>query len=293
MVKKDDSNWKLPDFMELTGFKWLRQQMHIPRDYPVDFSVDVGLTERDWDDILLKGLEITSDDEDFEILDDGFAYQGRRVLVYIRDQLAQYRDQNSGYRYHLTWCRTLESMNNRGRFKKYVVSTNTDGYFQINYVSDSRVVEKTVEPLHVCKNCLSTLNWKGYQGRSWPEKDRIFEEFDLEEFFAAHADDNLNEFHIVPDASDISAPPNVYPKDWAVISKQYKRWQNMTCKRCGRHFKSLSELHVHHRNGVKSDYRPSNLEVLCPNCHQIEHPDHKIFGSTNFGYDAWHDHYMK
>ena len=79
-MKKDDSNWKLPDFMELTGFKWLRQQMHIPRDYPVDFSVDVGLTERDWDDILLKGLEITSDDEDFEILDDGFAYQGRRVL---------------------------------------------------------------------------------------------------------------------------------------------------------------------------------------------------------------------
>lgn len=274
---------KLPNFLDLPEFQWIRSQMNIPRNYPVDFSLNLQTSERYWDDILFRGLEITVDDQDFEIFDDGFSYQGRRVLVYIRDQQAQYAQPgHSNYKYHLTWCRTLENMARKGRFKKYVVSTNTDGYFQINYIEDNKVVDTNIEHLSVCKNCLTALDWKNYQSLNQTGKNDVYNNFNLEEFFKVYSNDNLDKFHIIPDDTDISAPPNIYPPDWKVISAQYKRWQDMRCSKCNRKFTSKSELHCHHKNGIKSDCSPSNLEVLCPNCHQEEHPEHKIFGSNNY-----------
>lgn len=268
--------WHLPNFKDMRIFGYIRQKMHIPRDMPVDFSLDRKLKEIDWDDVLLQGLEITTDDKDFEILDDGFSYRGKRVIVYIRDQLIQYRGMGNGYKYHLTWCRTLEDMKERGRFNKYVVSTNSDGNFAIRYVDDDHVVEETIEPLHVCKNCLKALNWKGYAEVSRREQKEIYESFDLEEFFRAFNDDNETQFHIMPNETDMSAPTNVYPEEWSIISKRYKHLKNMTCEMCGRHFDATRELHVHHKDGVKSNVTPSNLMVLCPECHQKMHPDHKI-----------------
>ena len=269
--------WSLPNLFQLPVFRRIRSQMRIPEDYPVDFHLEKRETETDWEDVLARGYEISVDDEHFEATDEGLFYRGRRVLLYIRDQSIQYASKyNSGYKYHLTWCKTLEDMKQRGRLNKYVVSTNTDGYFQINFVSDGEIVDKSTEELHVCKNCLNALNWKGYSETYGRGKSQIYESFDLDEFFRYYHEDNASNFEIIPNQTDLTAPPNVYPPDWAVISRRYKSLKDMRCELCGRRFNSTRELHVHHRDGVKSNVNPSNLVVLCTQCHQKQHMDHVI-----------------
>lgn len=45
------------------------------------------------------------------------------------------------------------------------------------------------------------------------------------------------------------------------------------CQRCG--FSDHRALTVHHKDRNRSNNDPSNLELLCWNCHAIEHYDHK------------------
>ncbi|WP_394999040.1 hypothetical protein [Acinetobacter sp.] len=42
------------------------------------------------------------------------------------------------------------------------------------------------------------------------------------------------------------------------------------CNRCG-YNKYIEILQVHHRDRDRSNNKVENLEVLCPNCHQVEH----------------------
>lgn len=43
-----------------------------------------------------------------------------------------------------------------------------------------------------------------------------------------------------------------------------------TCQGCG--WKSLQFQEIHHRNHDHSNFKESNLETLCPLCHQVFHP---------------------
>ena len=63
------------------------------------------------------------------------------------------------------------------------------------------------------------------------------------------------------------------PQDKARTFKILKRRllieRGKKCERCG--YDRYQILHVHHKNRNRSDNRPENLEIICPNCHYEEH----------------------
>lgn len=261
--------------------------MQIREDAPVEYNFSKKASNFTWEDPLKQGITIKADDENFSWSADGLFYKGKRVLLYIQDQpLYYYTEGANNYKFHITWCKTLEKMHRQHKYDKYVVSTNTEGMFSIRLVDGTKVVKRVVEPLHVCKNCLNALNWHGYANANREERNRIYENFSLEEFFEEFHNDNSDNFAYTPRNTDMTAPPNIYPKEWDVLSKMYREEHHWQCAKCGR-IMSADErhlLHVHHKNGRKDDCRISNLIVLCADCHQEEHKDHKIFGSTNYKY---------
>lgn len=68
-----------------------------------------------------------------------------------------------------------------------------------------------------------------------------------------------------------------YTEDWSKLSRQIRQEMDYQCELCGLSFADDPlHLHVHHRNGCKSDNRRSNLQVLCADCH-AKQPGHSPF----------------
>ncbi len=237
------------DFLNCDEFKLIKKLMGISDDDKTDFTI-----------------VISADDPNLKSTPTGFTYKGRRVILYIRDQV-QYGDKPREYKFHLVDCTTLKIMRNQNRYGKYVVSTSTTGKFKVKRIINNRPIE-VEEELHVCKHCLKQLKRRGY--------NFAYKNFSIEEFFRIMNDDNSGNFTILPIENDLTAPTNVYPEDWSEISRRLKKKYNYTCQECGRNFSDFKFwLHVHHKNGLKWDCRESNLEVLCYDCHQAKH-NHKI-----------------
>ena len=218
-------------------------------------------------------LEISADDPNLKISGDGIFYGKNRKILYIRDQ-AQYGEKKSNYKFHIAGCQTLSLMRNSNRDGKYVVSEETTGIFKVNRIINNDKVE-VEEKLHVCKHCLRSLNWKGYNSADINLKNFIYENFSIEEFFKVMSDDNSGLFDYIPVDNEITARLNVYPSNWDEISRRMKAKYHYTCQECGKIIFKPGGLHVHHKNALKWDCRESNLVVLCTDCHQAKH-NHKI-----------------
>ena len=269
------------DFM-----KKIRQGMGISDNEKSAFKFSMKFSELDWKKPLPPEVEISRNEdgelpEEFIFTDDGFFYKGHRVILYIRDQ-PQYFKENTitEYKFHLTNCATLKRMKTQNRYGKYVVSESTSGVFKVNYIRNNEVIA-VEKKLHVCKDCLSKLNWKNYKKFYGTPKVKIYENFSLEEFFKTVDNDNQRNFLFLPDYTAETAPLNVYPPNWAVISKLLRTEAGFICSDCHRKIFDIKNLHVHHRNSIKSDCSRSNLEVLCAECHQKRH-SHNILGGRNF-----------
>lgn len=272
---------KLPDFSAHVGFNQLRRQMQAEL---IAWDSGVELKSIDIDRLLVtSGMDIPP--EDIQYADDGtLEYEGRKVVVYIRDQYAdgagdidELVDPNQLNKFHVANCSTLEDMRGQNRYGRYVVATRTDGQFIVNFLVGGKIHskgKKVERRLYVCKNCLNRLNYDNYR-RSF-EKNKIRDNFDLNAFFQTYGSRIINK----PVGSDITDPLNQYPSNWDEISDQKREGVGWRCEECGEDLISKQEfLHTHHINGRKDDNSERNLVALCIGCH-AEKPQHQFLKSS-------------
>ncbi|WP_424409569.1 HNH endonuclease [Pasteurella sp. PK-2025] len=214
-----------------------------------------------------QGFEI--DIDLVELTHGVLSFNGKQVLLFIPHHTLHkfdsvLMDPNAGNKYHLTDCKTLTEMKEKGRFARYHVTTNKDGYFQIN---DG--ISRTEEVrLNVCKNCLDKINYKNYRHSPYQHKNKVFREFNLNDFFAEYQ----TYFQNVPEYKNQDKIG--YTKNWQEISDNYRKEKQYCCENCRVDLSShRSLLHTHHKDGNKQNNDRSNLKALCVECHSKE-PDH-------------------
>ncbi len=243
----------------------------------VDFELDIWTdSDIEFDDQLATtGVEIKLDDLETE--QGLLSVRGRQVILFIPDHSSKFYDAlnnpSDGNKFHIVDCSTLDTMKRRKRFERYQVTNNMTGLFSIFGIDGYGGVSEGEARLHVCKNCINQLNYLGAANVSAKERHRIVELFDVEKFFTTFS----SVFKKIPRkfAKNVSKG---YADNWKSISSNLRKEMNYTCQEC---FVNLSNnknlLHVHHLNGVKSDNNPSNLKVLCADCHRKEPFHERMF----------------
>lgn len=272
---------RLPDFIDFQPFNQLRKSMGATK--LGDFNLVITASSITYEEEQLlesSGVEIDSLDSICELEDGTLAFKDTRVLLYIRDvnvSSGRYSQNKTLPKFHLSWCTTLKNMKAGKRFDRYVLSTRTDGIFEIRKTGKySRNVTKFNESLDVCKNCLDKLRYQGYRnGSSWSKNQNIFQGFSLGDFFAKYPKSPLNS-KPKPRYTSTTAPTDVYPENFSEISTAYRTKMGWICQECGINLSNLTlrkYLHTHHCNGRKHDNRETNLKALCIKCHANQ-PDH-------------------
>jgi hypothetical protein len=261
----------LTDFLLVENFNQLRSAMQAELVPPI---ADLKIKKLDIDEILATvGMDVTIDDIIFN-KNGTIDYHNKKVILHIRD-IASYGDRVSLPKYHLANCSKLQEMWQKNHSNRYVVATRSDGIFTIKRANSSGKEWNAEEAeLDVCKLCLNTLNWKGYASKSYHEKNHIFENFNLEEFFEKYPNSATT---YRPQYTDKDAPTNTYSQDFPTISIQYRAAKNWRCETCNIDLSAESRrrfLHVHHRNGQKNENQHSNLQALCIECHS-QQPQHE------------------
>ena len=238
---------------------------------------------------LIEKGEVEIEIDEIKTNDGVFEYEGRKVIVYIRDQYAKYYGnlRMSGYKFHLTKCAAISNAFNNKRDSRYVVSLRTDGQFKINLLEEGVIKkEGLIEPMAVCKYCLGEIDYQGYRTGPSNEKKRIFKNFELKKYFSLYSKDTSLNPSRFRNAND--APINEYPPNWNEISKAERERKHFKCEGCTKNLSKKEHrkfLHVHHRDGDKSNNQKNNLEVLCIKCHSKQpghdrlknHPDFNQF----------------
>lgn len=186
---------------------------------------------------------------------------GEVLFLYIPDHSYLFRREQQDIpenrnKVHLFYCQTLRDMESRGRKDRYIATNDCSGSFDIRYTNSNGAKVH----LNVCQHCHKLLH------------DRIYgtyKQFDFGKFATNHN-------YCPPYFNNV--PKTVYgveyPINWPQISYKVRKERGWRCEKCGRDFSNQTQnLHLHHINGVKSDYSISNLKALCKKCH-AEEPGH-------------------
>jgi len=77
--------------------------------------------------------------------------------------------------------------------------------------------------------------------------------------------DKLSSKKVKYDIPIIPKPKPIPRKDYSELTKSFTRFmQGNVCNSCKQ---QTSDWDYHHKDGDRSNNRPSNCEALCPNCH--------------------------
>ena len=198
---------------------------------------------------------------DVEITDEGIFYVNpdtgdrHQVFLYMRN----YNMADWGKpRYHITNCTTLQELGTK-RYRR----ANT-GTVRVFDTSQQRDVE--VSGLPLCKNCLRLL--RAAHNLHYAS-DMTSDEF--EQILRAAGEDKSE---IEETDTDLEG----YIWKWQKISQAYRTKKNYTCEICGISPKNRMDrqyIHVHHKDGRKTNNKESNLQCLCIACHSKVNLSHQ------------------
>lgn len=216
-------------------------------------------------------------------------YEGKILAVlYIydyrasSDELLREEVDKKGPKFHVSWCRTLSEMDRRGKFARYIFSRKKDGRFKVQATEfDEEKIKEFGEHhelndvvLYACKNCLDETGYRGYsKNLSYEEKNKRVLEFNIKEFIEENeATVATSRFYLEQKRvkfSDETVQPMVYSNNFPELSRRLRAQSYWRCSKCEVDMsRNKAGLHVHHRNGVKSDNSRSNLQILCALCHK-------------------------
>lgn len=246
-------NKKIPK--EFPNLDALLKKMGIPYKpfIPIEFE----------EKLITQGITIDSDE--VTVADNGtLEYQGRKVLLYIRDV------RGSLPKYHVVDCQTLQGMRYAGRYRRYVVTRRTDGEFLLNFADNLYQDEPVTYKLDICKNCLwQELGLHSILPNTFPLTD-WFQAIDNS--YIPPPKDGL----YGPRTSPITGPISNYPPDWNLISLQCRKQANWQCEECGIRLNLPHQrkfLHAHHKKGTTYN-KLDDLSALCIRCH-ADQPGHE------------------
>ena len=101
---------KVIDFFQIPSIAHVHQIMKITKGYYTGFDFSKKDNIIEWEDPLKQGIELSVKDlDDLKSDKFGFSYKGRRVRLYLRDRMIQWRDKLPSY--HLTWSSASEHVN--------------------------------------------------------------------------------------------------------------------------------------------------------------------------------------
>jgi hypothetical protein len=263
---------KLPDYSNFSPFLEAKRRMGISKEKVGDLAaIAIATTGISWEDleaITEGGLDVQSL-YDVKVNSDGTLSdktQSKRVLLYIRD-VSSYGFDASDPKFHFANCSTLQEMRTNNRLGRYVIAIEDTGEFTV-YVGDAET--HTRKRLNVCKNCLSYLQYEGYD-RNWSyqRKNEAVSGFVIANFFTLYP---KSLHHQNPEFDETNAPRNMYEANWSALSREVRMERGWKCEEpdCGVVLSSLQTqkyLQVHHLDGQKNKNARVNLRVLCVYCH--------------------------
>jgi hypothetical protein len=276
----------LPNFILDPGLRSLKRMMGIPDDAlgVLDKEVDINiLTASEWAELEDQGKEVAL--ADIRFLPDGtLGYKNSRILLYIFQPSQNPRWGVTLPKYHVLKCQKIEEMWGNNRKDRYVVATKSSGEFTLRFGNDGQWREET-HRLDVCRYCLGVLDHKSYSAQPKNVRNQIVADFTPQDFFSQYP--KTHNFDSKPRHTESNPPPNNdYPTDWDKISNRLKEAHGWKCQSngCGRVLKGEDSrfLHVHHRNGLKYDCKPSNLMVLCLEHHAGQPLHNHLKGSPDY-----------
>lgn len=202
-----------------------------------------------------KDVDLNELRNNIEFLDDGiFLIDGsngirQQIFLYKRDYHLEVYGKP---RFHIRKCQTIQSFIESGTFRQKYRRANTE-VVKVCDMDDGNI-DKDVSNLPLCQYCLG-MAVDAYAGMTTTDFVGILRSAN-EESEEYTRDEDVDIFG--------------YTRNWEQISRAYREKRNYKCERCGLQITNPFDqyyMHVHHKDGNKTNNRETNLECLCIHCH--------------------------